>query len=54
MPKEVLKIGEMIAREDSNGIVVLKYYYSTWYVNVLTTKHAPEMVDINVNSARTS
>ncbi|GLV46249.1 hypothetical protein CBL_12326 [Carabus blaptoides fortunei] len=57
MPKEVmdakLKKGEMIAREDKNGIVVLNWL-DTRYVRVLTTKHAPEMVDLNVNSASTS
>ena len=48
-----LKKGEVIAREDKNGIVVLNWL-DTRYVRVLTTKHAPEMVDINANSASTS
>ena len=43
----------MIAREDKNGIVVLNWL-DTRYVRVLTTKHAPEMVDIKGNSASTS
>ena len=51
MPKKVLnanlKKGEMIAREDNNGIVVLNGLVTRY---VLTAKHAPEMVDINVNS----
>lgn len=59
MPKEVMnadfKKGEMIARENKNGIVVFNWL-DTRYVRILetTTKHAPEMVDINANSASTS
>ena len=57
MPKEVmnanLKKGEIITREDKNGIVVLNWL-DTRYVRVLTRKHAPEMVDINANSDSTS
>lgn len=57
MPKEVmnakLKRGEMIAKEDKNGIVVLNWL-DTRNVRLLTTKHAPKMVDINVTFAGTS
>ena len=57
MPKEVinanLKKGYMVARLDKNGIVRLNWL-DTRYVRVLTRKHAPEIVDINANSASAS
>ena len=48
-----MKKGEMLAREDKNGIVLYNGL-GTRYVRVLTTRYASEMVDINANSARTS
>lgn len=50
MPKDVmdakLKRGEVIAKEDSNGIVVLKWK-DTRDVRLLSTKHSPELVDVD-------
>lgn len=49
IPKEVmlakLKRGEVISKEDENGIVVLKWK-DTRDVRMLSTKHAPTMVEI--------
>lgn len=49
IPKEVmlakLKRGEVISMEDENGIVVLKWK-DTRDVRMLSTKHAPTMIDI--------
>lgn len=50
MPTEVLqaklKRGEMVSREDENGIVILKWR-DTRDVRLLSTKHAPIMVPTN-------
>lgn len=50
LPKEVIqakiKRGEIISREDQNGIVVLKWR-DTRDVRLLSTKHAPVMVPIH-------
>lgn len=52
IPREILqakiKKGEMISREDPNGIVVLKWR-DTRDVRVLTTKHEPRMVSVRVS-----
>ena len=49
VPKEVmlakLKRGEVISKEDENGVVVLKWK-DTRDVQMLSTKHAPTLVDI--------
>lgn len=49
IPKEVLnaklKKGELISREDENGIVVLKWR-DTRDVRILSTKHAPTLVNV--------
>lgn len=49
MPQEVMKAklkkGEMVAKEDQNGIVVLKWADAR-DVRLLSTKHKPEMVDV--------
>jgi len=46
IPKEVLqaklKRGEMVAKDDQQGVVILKWK-DTRYVRVLSTKHAPVM-----------
>ena len=52
IPKDVLhaklKRGDMISREDENGIVVLKWR-DTRDVRMLTTKHAPVMAPVTVS-----
>ena len=48
-----LKRGEAISREDENGVVVLKWR-DTRDVRMLTTKHAPTMVPINLPQSQTS
>ena len=57
MPKEVmdakLKKGEMISREDENGIVVLKWR-DTRDVRMLSTKHKPVFVEVRRRSRRQS
>ena len=49
IPKEVLntklKRGEMVAKEDQDGVVILKWKDSR-EVRILTTKHAPVMVPV--------
>lgn len=53
MPKEVfdakLEKGQVIYREDQNGIVVLKWR-DTRDVRILSTKHSPQMVEENQNN----
>lgn len=52
-PKEVmltkLKRGDIVSREDENGIVVLKWR-DTRDVRMLSTKHAPIMIDVQPKS----
>ena len=38
-------MGEMAAKEDQDGVVILKWKYSC-EVHILTTKHAPVMVSV--------
>ena len=47
LPKEVLKLqrGEMVAQEESHGILVLKWR-DTRDVHVLSTKHSPDMEEV--------
>ena len=56
MPKEVLlaklKKGEMVCQEDQNGIVIVKWK-DTRDVRLLSTKHAPEMVPVNLPKIQT-
>ena len=55
LPKEVLKKklqrGEMIAQEESHGILVLKWR-DTRDVHVLSTKHGPDMEEIYTSRRR--
>ena len=57
IPKEVLNVklkrGEMIAKEDENGIVVLKWK-DTRDVRILSTKHAPIMAPVRSTQSNQS
>ncbi|XP_015177623.1 PREDICTED: piggyBac transposable element-derived protein 4-like [Polistes dominula] len=56
MPEDILncklKKGEIVSKEDNNGIVILKWRDSR-EVRILSTKHAPIMVPSNIHAAST-